>query len=90
MSIVSVCFAVINSCVYFVRRGLHISWYNLLSNPILLFMYNKILLNKLEIVCRNWSTFFVSCQIHIRGRLSDCEKAYHNPLGYLAVFDFPL
>jgi hypothetical protein len=28
------CFVVINSCVYFVRRGLHISWYNLLSNPI--------------------------------------------------------
>ena len=23
-----------NSCVCFVRRGLHISWYNLLSNPI--------------------------------------------------------
>jgi hypothetical protein len=28
------CFAVIISFVYFVRRGLHISWYNLLSNPI--------------------------------------------------------
>jgi len=28
------CFAVINSFVYFVRRGLHISWYSLLSNPI--------------------------------------------------------
>jgi hypothetical protein len=28
------CFAVINPCVYFVRRGLHISWYNFLSNPI--------------------------------------------------------
>ena len=26
------CFTVINSCVYFVRRELHISWYNLLSN----------------------------------------------------------
>ena len=28
------CFAVIISCAYFVRRGLHIRWYSLLSKPI--------------------------------------------------------
>ena len=28
----------------------------------------------LEIACRNWSKFFVSCQIHICGRLSDYKK----------------
>ena len=35
-------------------------------------------LESLEIVCCNWSTFSVSCQILICGRLSDCKKAYPN------------
>ena len=42
-------FAVIISCVYFVRRGLHISWYNLLCNTSIVYV-QKILL-RLTLKC---------------------------------------
>jgi hypothetical protein len=60
------CFAVIISCVYFVRRGLHISWYNLLSKPIVYVQYNIIKLNlplqcTLQFFCYvKWAWYFLN------------------------------
>jgi hypothetical protein len=53
------CFAVINSCVYFVRRGFHISWYNLLSNPIVYVQYNIIKLKLLVSFAKRITTIRV-------------------------------